>query len=138
MSKPKFVYVTYITATPEKVLDRTHRRRGHEGILGTAQQRLRLEGRLRVAAPGLRRSDEGRPRRETSSSRGPAPVGSWSTWAPSRRTPVDPAKVSARDVRPSRPYKTMVRLTVTHEDLEPDSAMLRGISFRLAESCSRA
>jgi len=125
MSKPKFVYVTYITATPEKVWTALtdgevtkeywgRHANASDWKVGSAWQHQDYDDPSKVDIVG-NVVESSPPRRLVV------------TWA-SPAEAADPAKVS-RVTYDITPYKTMVRLTVTHEDLEPDSAMLRGISF---------
>lgn len=122
MSKPSFVYVTYIGSTPEKVFNALidpevtklywgHRRNASDWKVGSEWRHqdyaddslLDLVGRVVEMEP---------PRRMV-----------W-TWA-SPRDADDPAKHS-RVTFEIEPFGETVRLTVTHEDL--DAGMYEGIS----------
>ena len=123
MDKPQFVYVTYIAAAPEAVWkaitdpDTAVKYWGHVNVSdwrvgsnwehreGGKDGRLRLFGKVVESDP---------PRRLVI------------TWA-------DPAD-AANETKHSRvtfdiePYRGLVKLTVTHDRLEPGSTMLRDIS----------
>jgi uncharacterized protein YndB with AHSA1/START domain len=123
MSKSKFVYVTYIAAKPEQIwqalLDAQFTRQywGHDNVSdwkpgSTWEHRandearsLRLVGEVVESAP---------PRRLVL------------TWA----FPEDAANKAnhSRVTFELEPIEEMTRLTVTHDELEADSKMLRGIS----------
>ena len=124
MSKPTFVYVTYIRATPEKVFDAIIDREltaqywGHRNAsdwkAGSKWEHQRIDGSGAVDIVGTVIEND-RPRRLVIS------------WA-SPGDAVDSEKISrvAFDIES---YKSdAVRLTVTHSELEPNSGMLRGIS----------
>lgn len=125
MSKPSFVYVTYIRATPEKVWSAITEREMaaqywgcHRNVsdwkVGSKWEHQRTDGSDAVDIVGTVIENE-RPRRLVI------------TWA-SPSGAADPAKVS-RVVFEIEPHKDeAVRLTVTHSDLEPGSEMLRGIT----------
>jgi len=124
MSKPSFVYVTYIRATPEQVWDAitdseiSGQYWGHRNVsdwkVGSTWEHRRLDGSAAVDIVGTVAESE-RPRRL---------VFSWSFPGEA----ADPAKVS-RVAFEIAPHKgDAVRLTVTHSELEPDSGMLRGIT----------
>jgi uncharacterized protein YndB with AHSA1/START domain len=124
MSKPSFVYVSYIRATPEKVFDAITDREltalywGHRNAsdwkVGSTWEHQRIDGSDAVDIVGTVIEND-RPRRLVI------------TWA-SPATAADPEKVS-RVVFDIEPYKAgAVKLTVTHSELEPNSGMLRGIS----------
>jgi uncharacterized protein YndB with AHSA1/START domain len=123
MSKPSFVYVTYIRATPEKVWNAitdsgmSAQYWGHRNVsdwnAGSKWEHQRLESDA-VDIVGTVIENE-RPRRLVI------------TWAfPGEAA--DPAKVSrvAFEIAPHK--DDTVRLTVTHSELEPESGMLRGIT----------
>ena len=123
MDKPRFVYVVYISASPEKLWDAlidpkmTAKYWQHENISGwkpgskwehrecAGKKTLKLVGRVVEFSP---------PRRLVL------------TWA----FPAD----EEREERHSRvtfeiePVKDVVRLTVTHDRLKPGSEMLEGIT----------
>jgi uncharacterized protein YndB with AHSA1/START domain len=125
MSKPSFVYVTYIESTPQKVWNALtnpemtkdywvrHRNRSdwkpgsawrHEDYDDAAK--LDIAGTVVEADP---------PRRLVL------------TWA-SPAEASDPNKVS-RVTFDIEMFRGAVRLTVTHDELEPESGMLRGITM---------
>lgn len=124
MSKPSFVYVTYIRATPEKVFDAITDREltaqywGHRNAsdwkVGSMWEHRRIDGSDKADIIG-KVIENDRPRRLVM------------TWA----SPVNaatPDKVS-RVTMEIEPHKNdAVKLTVTHSELEPDSDMLRGIT----------
>jgi uncharacterized protein YndB with AHSA1/START domain len=124
MSKPSFVYVTYIQTTPEKLWNALldpeltkdywarHANRSdwkpgspwrHEDYDDASQ--VRIVGTVLESVP---------PRRLVL------------TWA-SPENAGDPVKTS-RVTFDVEPYRDAVRLTVIHDELEPESEMLRGIS----------
>ncbi|MCD6078126.1 MAG: polyketide cyclase [Ramlibacter sp.] len=125
MSKDKtsFVYVTYIRSTPEKVFEAITRpeiaRRywGHENVSdwkpgsdwqhvrANAQRTIELVGKVVEIAP---------------------PTRLVMTWANASQA-ADPASYS-RVCFDLVPYENMVRLTVTHDELEAGSGMAKGIS----------
>jgi uncharacterized protein YndB with AHSA1/START domain len=125
MSKPAFVYVTYIASTPEKVFD----------ALTNPELTKDYWGRHRNKSdwkPGSRWShedyDDGakvdivgtvientRPKRLIV------------TWA-NPKEEGNAAKTS-RVIYDVEPFGAMVKLTLTHEDLEPGSEMAKGVSF---------
>jgi uncharacterized protein YndB with AHSA1/START domain len=125
MSKPSFVYVTYIRATPEKVFDAIttpeiaaqywgcHRNVSDWKVGSTWEhQRTDKPGVIDIAGKVV---ESDRPRRLVM------------TWA-NPANAADPEKVS-RVTIDVEPFKDdTVKLTVTHSELEPDSDMLRGIS----------
>jgi uncharacterized protein YndB with AHSA1/START domain len=124
MSKPSFIYVTYIESTPEKVWQAltdpaftrrywVNHRNASDWQVGSSWRHedfddanlVDIAGHVVESAPPHRL------------------VLTWST-----PDDVDkPDKVS-RVIFDIEPYGHAVRLTVTHADLEPDSAMLSGIS----------
>ncbi|MCC2674493.1 MAG: polyketide cyclase [Ramlibacter sp.] len=125
MSKDKtsFVYVTYIRSTPEKVFEAITRpeiaRRywGHENVSdwkpgsdwqhvrANEQRTIELVGKVVEIAP---------------------PTRLVMTWANASQA-ADPASYS-RVCFDLVPYENMVRLTVTHDELEAGSGMAKGIS----------
>lgn len=120
--KTSFVYVTYIRSTPEKVFEAITRpevaRRywGHENVSdwkpGSPWQHVRADAQRTVNVVG-QVVETSPPRRLII------------TWAsPSRAD--DPAAYS-RVSFDIEPYEGMVRLTVTHDELESGSAMAQGI-----------
>jgi uncharacterized protein YndB with AHSA1/START domain len=121
--KTSFVYVTYIRSTPEKVFEAITRpeiaRRywGHENVSdwkpgsdwqhvrANAQRTIELVGKVVEIAP---------------------PTRLVMTWANASQA-ADPASYS-RVCFDLVPYENMVRLTVTHDELEAGSGMAKGIS----------
>ncbi len=124
MDKPLFVYVTYISTTPEKLWNAlidaqmTRKYWQHENISdwkpdfrwehrsSDKKRTLKLVGKVIESSP---------PRRLVL------------TWA----FPADEAH-EERHTRVAfeiEPFGDVVRLTVTHDRLEPDSEMLRGITM---------
>ena len=124
MSKEKtsFVYVTYIRSTPEKVFEAitkpeiARRYWGHENVSewkpGSAWQHVRADGQRAVNVVG--KVVEVSP-----------PTRLVITWA-SPEQAADAASHS-RVTFDVAPYDGMVRLTVTHDELETGSAMAKGI-----------
>jgi uncharacterized protein YndB with AHSA1/START domain len=124
MSKEKtsFVYVTYIRSTPEKVFEAITRpeiaRRywGHENVSdwkpGSAWQHVRANEQRTVELVG--KVIEVTP-----------PTRLVITWANASQAD-DPAATS-RVTFDVAPYDEMVRLTVTHDELEAGSGMAKGI-----------
>ena len=123
MGKTQFVYVTYIAATPERVFaaltDAEFTRQYWEAEnvsdwhVGSVWEHRRTDASRTVAMVG--KVLENAP-----------PCRLVVTWA----VPADaanPAKHSCVTFE-LEPVADMVRLTVTHAELEPDSEMLRGIS----------
>ncbi|MFI5143368.1 MAG: SRPBCC family protein [Thermoanaerobaculales bacterium] len=123
VEKPEFVYVTYIASTPEKIwaaltepeittkywqqVNLSDWKPGSkwEHRSGDQERILRLVGKVIESTP-LRRL-----------------VISWAF-------PADEAN-EAKHTRVTfeiEPYRDVVRLTVTHDRLEPDSEMLKGIT----------
>ena len=121
MSKPEFVYVTYIETTPEKLWDALTKSEFSERYWwGTkvlsnwkVGSPFALEWRGTVTDTGV--IVEADPPRRLCY-----------TWSN--------ASEEFRNERPSRvtfvlePYGKLVKLTLTHEDFEQDSKMLQGIS----------
>jgi uncharacterized protein YndB with AHSA1/START domain len=121
--KTSFVYVTYIRSTPEKVFEAITRpeiaRRywGHENVSdwkpgsdwqhvrANEQRTIELVGKVVEIAP---------------------PTRLVMTWANASQA-ADPASYS-RVCFDLVPYENMVRLTVTHDELEAGSGMAKGIS----------
>jgi len=124
MSKDKtsFVYVTYIRATPQKVFDAITRpevaRRywGHENVSdwqpGSGWEHVRADEQRTVQVVG--KVVEAAP-----------PTRLVITWAGASQA-ADPASYS-RVSFDIEPLKDMVRLTVTHDELEAGSGMDKGI-----------
>jgi uncharacterized protein YndB with AHSA1/START domain len=123
VTKPEFVYVTYISTTPEKIWDAltdprtTAKYWQHENISdwkpgsrwehrGSEKGEVKLIGKIVEAD---------RPRRLVL------------TWA----FPADEAREEkhTRVTFDVEPIGDVVRLTVTHDRLEPDSDMLKGITM---------
>jgi uncharacterized protein YndB with AHSA1/START domain len=122
MSKTSFVYVTYIRSTPEKVFEAitkpeiARRYWGHENVSdwqpGSAWQHVRANEERTVDVVG--KVVEAAP-----------PTRLVITWAsPSQADDPDSVSRVSFDVAP---YEDMVRLTVTHDELEADSGMDKGI-----------
>jgi len=118
-----FVYVTYILATPEKVFeaitrpDVARRYWGHENVsdwkVGSKWEHVRANAERTVQVVG-KVVEVSPPRRLVM------------TWAnPSRAA--DPAAYS-RVTFEIEDYNDMVRLTVTHDELEAGGSMAAGIS----------
>lgn len=121
--KTSFVYVTYIRSTPEKVFDAlirpeiTRRYWGHDNVSdwqpGSGWQHVRADGQRNVNVVG-KVVDVLRPKRLVIS------------WA-SPSCADDPAAYS-RVTFDLEPYDGgMVKLTVTHDELEAGSAMATGV-----------
>jgi uncharacterized protein YndB with AHSA1/START domain len=120
--KTSFVYVTYIRSTPEKVFEAitkpeiARRYWGHENVSdwkpGSAWQHVRANEQRTVELVG--KVVEVAP-----------PTRLVITWANASQA-ADPASTSrvSFDVAP---YKDMVRLTITHDELEAGSGMAKGI-----------
>ena len=123
-SKPQFVYVTYISTTPEKLWNALT-----DGEL-TKQYwvRHRNASDWKPGSP-WRHEDYDNPNLVDIAGQvveNAPPRRLVLTWAnPSELA--DPAKVS-RVTFEIEPFKDIVRLTVTHEELESGSAMLKGIT----------
>lgn len=125
MSKEKtsFVYVTYIRSTPEKVFEAITRpeiaRRywGHENVSdwkpGSDWQHVRANEQRTIELVGKVVEIA-------------APTRLVMTWANASQA-ADPASYS-RVCFDIVPYENMVRLTVTHDELEAGSGMAKGIS----------
>jgi uncharacterized protein YndB with AHSA1/START domain len=121
--KTSFVYVTYIRSTPEKVFDAITRpeiaRRywGHENVSdwkpGSSWEHVRANEERKVNVLG-----------EVVESARPARL--VITWA-SPASAADPAAYS-RVTFDIAEYDDMVRLTVTHDELQAGSGMAQGIS----------
>jgi uncharacterized protein YndB with AHSA1/START domain len=120
--KTRFVYVTYIRSTPEKVFEAltkpeiARRYWGHENVSdwrpGSAWQHVRANEQRTVNVVG--KVVEVVP-----------PTRLVITWA-SPSQAADPAAYS-RVRFDVEAYEEMVRLTVTHDELEAGSAMAKGI-----------
>ena len=127
MNKPSFVYVTYIRSTPEKVWDAITDRAVsgqywgggcHMNVsdwkVGSKWEHQRNDGSAEVDIIGTV-IESNRPGRLVI------------TWAaPSEAR--DPEKTSRVVFEIESHKNDVVRLTVTHSELEPGSDMLRGIS----------
>ncbi|HJV70072.1 SRPBCC family protein [Ideonella sp.] len=122
MKKTSFVYVTYIRSTPERVFEAitkpeiARRYWGHENVSdwqpGSAWQHVRADEQRTVQLVG--KVVEVSP-----------PTRLVITWAnPSQAA--DPASTS-RVSFDIAAYEGMVRLTVTHDELEAGSGMAKGI-----------
>jgi len=120
--KTRFVYVTYIRSTPQKVFEAitkpeiARRYWGHENVSdwkpGSAWQHVRANEQRAVNVVG--KVVEVSP-----------PTRLVITWASPAQAD-DPASTS-RVTFEVAPYEDMVRLTVTHDELEAGSAMAKGI-----------
>ena len=121
--KTSFVYVTYIRSTPEKVFDAITRpeiaRRywGHENISdwkpGSSWQHVRANAERTVQLAGKVIEIA-------------APTRLVMTWANASRA--DDPDATSRVTFDVAPIDDMVRLTVTHDELEAGSGMATGIS----------
>lgn len=118
-----FVYVTYIRATPEKVFEAittpeiTSRYWGHENVSnwtpGSKWEHVRTNDTRSVDIVGQVVENDP-PRRLVIS------------WAdPSQADNADQYSRVTFDIEP---YEEMIKLTVTHDELQPGSGMLNGIS----------
>jgi uncharacterized protein YndB with AHSA1/START domain len=124
MSKPSFIYITYINTTPEKVWQAltdgettrkywVNHRNASDWKVGSSWRHEDFDDPSLIDIVGQVIESEP-PRRLVLS------------WA----SPIDagnPEKTS-RVIFDIEPHAGAVRLTVTHTDLEPDSKMLQGIS----------
>lgn len=118
-----FVYVTYINSTPEQVFESitkpeiARRYWGHENVSdwkpGSRWEHVKTNDARTVELVG-KVIEHTPPKRLVI------------TWA-NESQQNDPTKTS-RVTFDLVPYDTMVKLTVTHEDLEADSGMLKGVS----------
>ncbi len=118
-----FVYVTYIASTPEKVFeaitrpDIARRYWGHENVSdwkpGSQWQHIRADEERTVELVG-KVVEVSRPTRLVI------------TWAAASKA-ADPADHS-RVTFEMEEYEGMVKLTVTHDELEAGSGMAKGIS----------
>lgn len=123
--KTSFVYVTYIRSTPEKVFEAitkpeiARRYWGHENVSdwkpGSTWEHVRANEERRVQVVGKVV--------EVS-----APTRLVITWA-SPSQAADPAAYSRVTFDVEAYAEMMVRLTVTHDELETGSAMAKGIQF---------
>lgn len=123
MDKPQFVYVTYIATSPEKLWDAlldpgmTEKYWQHENVSdwrpGSRWEHRAFDEDRTVRLVG-KVVEASRPRRLVL------------TWA----FPADEAREAghSRVTFEIEPVGDLVRLTVTHDRLEPDSEMLRGIT----------
>lgn len=125
MNKPKFVYVTYISSTPEKVWNALvdgemtkkywwHHRNVSDWKAGSAWEHQDYADPSRVDIVGKVLESE-------------PPQRLVLTWADPAEAE-DEAKTSQVTFEIESAMEA-VRLTVIHEELEPDSGMLRGITF---------
>jgi len=120
--KISFVYVTYIRSTPEKVFEAITRpevaRRywGHENVsdwrAGSDWQHVRADAQRSVQLVG--KVVEATP-----------PTRLVITWA--NQSQADDPEAYSRVSFDIVPYEDMVRLTVTHDELQAGSGMARGI-----------
>jgi len=120
--KTRFVYVTYIRSTPDKVFEAitkpeiARRYWGHENVSdwepGSAWQHVRADAQRTVQLVG--KVLEISP-----------PTRLVITWAnPAQASDPDSTSRVSFDIEP---YEDMVRLTVTHDELEAGSGMDKGI-----------
>jgi uncharacterized protein YndB with AHSA1/START domain len=123
MDKPRFVYVIYVSATPEKVWNAlidselTRRYWQHENVSdwkpGSRWEHRRSDGSGRIDLVGT--VIENAPPHRL--------VLSWTDPTDAERD-----EAYSRVTFEIEPYRDVTRLTVTHDNLEPDSDMLRGIT----------
>jgi uncharacterized protein YndB with AHSA1/START domain len=126
MNKPSFVYVTYIRTTPEKIWEAITDREisaqywggPHRNVsdwnVGSKWEHQRADGSNVIDIVGTV-TETDRPRRLAI------------TWA-SPSGAADPEKSSRVVFEIDQHKDDVVRLTVTHSELEPGSEMLRGIT----------
>ncbi len=125
MDKPKFVYVVYIATTPEKLWNALtdgevtklywgRHRNASDWKVGSTWEHQDYDNAKIVDMVGKVLESEP-PRRLVL------------TWALPAEA-ADPAKHSrvAFDIEP---FRDTLRLTITHDELDPDSEMFHGISF---------
>ena len=120
--KTRFVYVTYIRSTPEKVFEAitkpeiARRYWGHENVSdwkpGSTWQHVRADEQRTVQLVG--KVVEIAP-----------PTRLVITWA--NASQADDLAATSRVSFDVAPYEEMVRLTVTHDELEAGSSMAKGI-----------
>lgn len=125
MDKPKFVYVSYIASTPEKVWN----------ALVDPQMTRRYWGNHHNASdwkPGSRweHRDFDDPKKvdivgEVIESDPPNKL--VVSWVPPKEEGI--SEKTSRVTYTVEPFMDVVRLTVTHDELEPDSDMLHSVSF---------
>lgn len=118
-----FVYVTYIASTPEKVYqaitrpDVARRYWGHENVSdwapGSGWQHVRADEGRKVQVIGKVVAAE-------------PPARLVITWADPARA--DEPEAYSRVTFEIAEYEAMVRLTVTHDELEAEGGMAKGIS----------
>lgn len=119
--KATFVYVTFIASTPEKVFEAiirpeiAQRYWGHGNVSdwqnGSRWEHVAADGAVRLAGRVVECT---------------APTRLVVTWA--SPADFDDADKHSRVTMDVVPYDGMVRLTVTHDELEPGSGMEAGIS----------
>jgi len=125
MSKPSFVYVTYIAATPERVWAALQDPEMTKQFWG----RHRNDSEWTPGADWVHRDYDVAEVVDIAGTvlEADAPKRLVLTWSePAERS--NPEKVS-RVTFEIEPFAESVRLTVTHEGLEPDSDMLHGITM---------
>ena len=123
MDKPRFIYVTYIAAAPDKVWNALSDPR----LTAQYWQHENVSNWRPGSRWEHRRSDK---------SRALDLVGKVVEYSPPRRMVLSWALPAYEAVEEQhsrvtlevQPYRDVTRLTVTHEELEPGSEMLRGIS----------
>ena len=123
MSKPEFVYVTYIETTPEKLWEALTDSEFTRAILVRHRGQIRLEGRLALRA----RDERTRPPTPARSSKSDRPRRLSYTFKHElmRTMRNEPA---TKVVFTIEPYGNLVKLTVTHEGFVEGSKLLDGIS----------
>jgi uncharacterized protein YndB with AHSA1/START domain len=116
----RFIHVIYIASTPQKVFEAITPR-DRQPLLG--RERLGLEARLALAARARQRNALGRAGRRSGGKHPALAPGHHLGRRLAGRQPGCLQPVTFDIV----PYQDMVRLTVTHEELEPGSGMDTGI-----------
>ena len=123
MSKPVFVYVSYIASTPDKVFKALTDDRGYRQVLVRQRRHVRLEGRLAHHIPPRGQADH---------------PGQVLEYDPPRRLSYTfTAACTSRLMAARSPrawssrleqQRDQVKLTVTHDDFAPDSKVFASIS----------
>ena len=124
MSESKFVYVTYIRTTPEKLWRALTDARVHPPVLGRHLAGLRLgEGRV------LEADDPRRPRRRRRRGRWRSiRRGGWCCPGENEFKPELKAEGFSRATFELEPQGDMVKLTVVHEIDKPGSKLIEAVS----------